>query len=65
MLYHNLLGNTRTMGHNVNSKAELFIEQNCLRAVPAGMQGCPARLSMVSEKRLSTPLPVGVQKCEH
>lgn len=65
MVYHNLLGDIRTMGHNVNSKAKLFIEQNCLRAVPARMQGCAAKLSMVSEKRLSASLPVDVQKCGH
>lgn len=65
MLYHNFLGDIRTMRHNVNSKAKLLIEQNCLRAVPARMQGCPAKLSVVSKKRLSTSLPVDVQKWEH
>lgn len=50
MFYHNLLGDTRTMRCNVNSRAKLFMEKNCLRAVPSRMRGCPAKLSMVSDK---------------
>lgn len=51
MLYHNLLGDTRPVGQNVNSKAKLSIEQNCLRAVFARMQDCPARLCTISEEK--------------
>lgn len=55
MFYHNLLGNIRTIRPNVNSRAKLFLEKNyleknCLRAVPARMQGCPAKLNTVSDK---------------
>lgn len=56
------LGGIRAMGHNANSKAKSFIEQNCLRAVPDRMQGCAAKLSMASKNRLSTSLPADVRK---
>lgn len=52
MLYHNLLGDIRPVGHNVKSKAKLSIEQNKrLRAVFARMQVYPAKLCAVSDKK--------------
>lgn len=51
MLYHKLLGNTRTVWHNVNHKIKLKIEQNCFRAAPDSTLCCPAKHSKVSEKK--------------
>lgn len=51
MLYHNLLGNTRTVWHNVNHKKKLIIEQNCFRAAPDSTLCCPAKHSKISEKK--------------